>query len=133
MSLLKKIFRRTSSLLRLAKTRVSTDYVVGFGLHMVPARERLVVSVRPDVAFRPVRLVIPSEVARHFQVVSVEIGLKNQIVSIFALPAVMFTEQAHGVHLGMDVASPTDNVSVTVVNTSDAEQNFQCGLVGPVA
>jgi hypothetical protein len=133
MALLKKIFRRILNLLRLTKTINYFDYVLGFGETVAKGRSRLIVSARPNVAFRPHLLVVPSDIASHFLVSSIKIGEGEQFASTGPVPAVLFTEKSFAVFLRMDVARPSDIVSVTVENTSDEAQVFKCGLVGPVA
>jgi hypothetical protein len=124
---LTKLLERAAYLLR------GRYYALGLGQTKVAAHESLVVAVHPDVAFRPERLVVPSTIAGHFQVVNFKVGRINQLRSIGSLPAVMFTENVFDVSLESDVARPSDLVSVEVLNTSDDEQVFQGGICGPVA
>jgi hypothetical protein len=133
MSVLKKIFRRILNLLRLTKTSNYFDYALGFGETVAKGRGRIIVSARPNVAFRPRLLVVPSDIASHFLVSSIKIGEVEQFASTGPVPAVLFTENSFAVCLRMDVAKTSDFVSITVENTSDDAQVFKCGLAGPVA
>jgi hypothetical protein len=130
MSVFTKIFRLLSNLFRKSSRSKQHDYIAGFGSTKAPPHGQLIVSVHPAVAFRPERLIIPSTIASHFQVVDVKVGRKSQLVSIGSLPAVMFAEQAFEVHLLMDLATPSDFITIVVINTSDDVQFFQGGVWG---
>jgi hypothetical protein len=107
--------------------------IVGFGTSTVPAHSPCKVSVRPAVAFRPERLVVPSTIADHFRVATIEVDGVRQLSSVGSVPALAFTGRSpHLQNLKRDVAKLDDFVSVTVVNDSDVEQVFQCALTGPM-
>jgi hypothetical protein len=123
--------RHLTRFLRLPTCKRHFDHVVGFGSTVVPAHVPCTVSVPAQVAFRPERLVIPQDVARHFQVTDFQVNGRRQLSSVGAVPAGMFSDQSPAVFLEADVARPGELVSVTVVNRSDDDQVFQCGLCGP--
>jgi hypothetical protein len=106
------------------------DYVLGFGSSTVKGSGTLVVHVRPSIAFRPSRLVIPQDIAKNFLATSLKIGEVEQLSSAGATPAVLFGDLSYGPRLLMDVAHTTDIVSLTLVNQSDSEQIFQAGMYG---
>jgi hypothetical protein len=130
-----RFFSRLFRLFTPPSRRRSLDYVVGFGTSTVAAHHPCKVSVIPAVAFRPERLIVPSTIAKHFRVANIEVNGVRQLRSVGSVPALMFTERMYGPHLlilKMDVATPNDFVSVTLVNDSDVEQVFQCGMSGPM-
>jgi hypothetical protein len=108
------------------------DYVLGFGSSTVKGEGMLVVSVRPSVAFRPSRVVIPQDIAKNFLVTSLKIGEAEQLSSVGATPAVLFGDLSYGPRLLMDVAHTTDIIALTLVSQSDSEQVFQAGMYGPM-
>jgi hypothetical protein len=78
---LTKLLERVAYLLR------GRYYVLGFGQTKVAAHTNLVVSARPDVSFRPEKLVVSSTIAGHFQVVTLKIGSVSQPAQVHRLPA----------------------------------------------
>jgi hypothetical protein len=123
--------RLLANLFRLPTCKRHFDYVLGFGSTTVTGLGRATVSVRPNVAFRPERLVVPSGIAGSFMVEGIEVGGVRQLASVGGVPAVVFTERSLDVCMRMDVARPGDFVSVTILNQDVNERVFQCAMFGP--
>jgi hypothetical protein len=89
------------------------------------------VTSRPQVTFRPDRLVIPSTIAASFLVTDLKIGNKSQFASSTSLPAEVFTQGAFGVRLKMDTAQISQDVTLRVTNLSGGALRFFAALIGP--
>jgi hypothetical protein len=125
------VHRFLARLLDLLRAGLRRDYVLAFDARVARGRETLVAYARPSVVFRPNRLFIPSGVARNFLVTSVKVGARELLSPRGATPAVAFGKLPRGARLGTCVALPTQVVSVTVVNQSDDDHDFQCSVCGP--
>ena len=86
---------------------------------------------RPQVTFRPDRLVIPATIAASFLINSFTIGRLPQFVSNGAVPAEAFSQAAVGVRLKTDTAQISQEVTLNVTNISGAALRFTAALFGP--
>ena len=122
---------QSGALLRSVAPRSSREYAIGLGSTSIAGNSSARIYVKPQLVFRPERLLVPSCIAMDFLVTDVRIGRKSQLVSKGAIPAVMFTENAFGVRLRMDTAQPSMFITISVTNLNRAARNFQGGIIGP--
>lgn len=91
------------------------------------------VDERPQVVFRPSRLVIPAAVGANFSLNDLRIGQRSQFVSATKLPSAIFSETAVGVALTLDTATVGQDIIATVQNTdASATHDFSAALIGTV-
>ena len=109
----------------------SREYVIGFDTTSVAAGANASPSKRPQVLFRPERIIIPSNIALDFVVVDVKVGKNSQFVQSGEVPAVVFTEGSFGVRLKMDTVQVSMDLTLTVRNTSGNTRNFTAAVIGP--
>lgn len=119
------------SIVRDSSPTKSREYVIGFDTTSVAAGATASPSKRPQVLFRPERIVIPSNIALDFVVVDVKVGKNSQFVQSGEVPAVVFTEGSFGVRLKMDTVQVSMDLTLTVRNTSGNTRNFTAAVIGP--
>ncbi len=107
------------------------EYVLGFDSTSVPGSTSANITKRPQVIFRPERVVIPSAVGIDFQVVDIKVGKNSQFGASGEVPAVVFSETSFGVRLKMDTAQVSMDVTLSVRNTNAAQRNFTAAIIGP--
>jgi len=107
------------------------EYVIGFGVTSVAGSGTANVTQRPQVLFRPERIVIPSNVALDFMLSDVKVGKNSQFTANAEVPAVVFTETSFGVRLKMDTCQISMDITIGVRNTSANARNFTAAIVGP--
>jgi len=98
----------------------------------IAAGASLDITSRPQVIFRPDRLVVSSSIAGDFLINDIKIGQKSQLINSQALPASMFSETAFGVRMVMDTAQISQDVVIRVTNISLAASRFNAGIIGPI-
>ena len=117
------------------RTRAPTkgrEYPLGFdSVATVAAGATAIITTRPQVVFRPDRLVVPASIASSFLINDLRIGKNSQFVSATALPAEVFTQGAFGVRLKMDTAQIAQDITLNVTNTSAGALRFTAALIGP--
>jgi len=109
----------------------SREYILGFDSTAVPGSTSANITKRPQVIFRPERVVIPSAVGVDFQVVDIKVGKNSQFSASGEVPAVVFAETSFGVRLKMDTAQVSMDVTISVRNTNAAQRNFTAAIIGP--
>lgn len=113
------------------KARVVREYVLGFdSLVTIAPGATLELTRRPQVPFRVDRLVVPSDIAGFFQIGDFKVGKNSQFAASGGVPARVFAENAVGVSLGLDTASISQDLVITVTNQSAAPQRFTCATIG---
>ncbi len=122
---------KDGAMLRDVKPNKSREYILGFGITLVPAGATVNIIQRPQVIFRPERVVIPSSIGGSFQVNDVKVGKNSQFTTSSSVPAVVFSETSFGVRLKMDTAQVSMDVSLNVTNVSGADANFTAAIIGP--
>jgi len=122
---------QSGALLRSVAPRSAREYAIGLGSTSIAGNSSARINVKPQLIFRPERLLVPSCLAMDFLVTDLRIGRRSQLVSKGAIPAVMFTENAFGVRLRMDTAQPSMFITISVTNLNRAARNFQGGIIGP--
>lgn len=107
------------------------EYILGFDSTAVPGSTSANITKRPQVIFRPERVIIPSAVGVDFQVVDIKVGKNSQFSASGEVPAVVFAETAFGVRLKMDTCQVSMDVTISVRNTNAAQRNFTAAIIGP--
>lgn len=110
------------------------EYYLGFdsGAALIPAGGFQNVVNRPQVVFRPERLLVPSDIAGSFTIDSLVVGKNNQSASLAAgAPARVFDERAVGVRLMLDTAQISMDVMIGVTNIGGAAARFRAAMIGP--
>jgi hypothetical protein len=114
------------------ETPISRDQIMGFGWTLVKGNSSANINVQPQVSFRPERLVIPSTVAKDFLITYIKVGKNSQLLSVAAVPALAFAEQApHGVPLQFPVCRRSQFITISVTNISDCDRWFTAAMFGP--
>lgn len=103
------------------------EYVLGFDTTEIPPD----VIKRPQVIFRPERVVIPSEIGKSFMVFDIKVGKNSQFIASGEVPGITFSEQAFGVRLKMDTCQISMDVSLIVRNITKEPKNFTAAIIGP--
>lgn len=106
------------------------DLVIGFQSLAVGAGATLDVTQRPQVVFRPERIVIASSIAADFTVADIKIGNKSQLVSSGPIPAEAFAQTAFGVEMMMDTCDISQDFILEVTNTSAGALDFRAAVFG---
>lgn len=112
-----------------SKSRI---YVQGFGPTTIAAGATVNIIVQPQTAFKGKRLCIPSDFAGAILVNDLKIGNLSQFPSSNPIPGRMFTEFAVGMEQDFDTAQISQQISLSVTNTSGAAVSFTAGLKGLV-
>jgi hypothetical protein len=125
--------RRVSegSILRDVAPTKSREYILGFDVTSIPGGASANITKRPQVIFRPERVIIPSTVGVNFQVLDVKVGKNSQFTASGSVPAVVFAETSFGVRLKMDTCQVSMDVTLSVQNTNANAQNFTAAIIGP--
>lgn len=123
--------RQGAALVDRAPTKART-YSQGFGPTVIAAGATVNIIVQPQVAFKGQRLVIPSDFAGAILVNDLKIGNQSQLPSSNPLPGRAFTEFAVGMQQEFDTAQISQQISLSVTNTSGAPVTFSALLNGRV-
>lgn len=107
------------------------EYILGFDSTAVPGSTSANITKRPQVIFRPERVVIPAAVGVDFQVVDIKVGKNSQFSASGEVPAVVFAETSFGVRLKMDTCQVSMDVTISIRNTNAAQRNFTAAIIGP--
>lgn len=110
----------------------SRKYAQGFGPTVINAGATVNIIVQPQVTFKGKRLFIPSDFAGAILVNDLKIGNTSQLPSSNPLPGRAFTEFAVGVEQDFDTAQISQQISLSVTNTSGAAVTFTAMLNGIV-
>ncbi len=120
---------------QMLRTRAPTkgrEYVMGFdSVATIAAGASAIITTRPQVIFRPDRLVIPASIASSFLLNDLKVGKNSQFVAATAIPAEAFTQGAFGVRLKLDTAQVSQDIILNVTNTSGGALRFTAALIGP--
>lgn len=118
--------------LKVREPNRAREYPLGFdSVATIAAAASLAVSSRPQVVFRPDRLVIPASIAPNFTLTDIKIGKNSQLVGSSVLPAEVFSQTAVGVRLKLDTAQISQDIVLTVTNISGGAVRFMACLIGP--
>lgn len=120
------------SMLRTRAPSKGREYFMGFdSVATVAAGATAIITTRPQVIFRPDRLVIPASIAPSFLINDFKVGKNSQMVAATAVPAEAFTQGAFGVRLKSDTAQVSQDVILNVTNISAGALRFLATLIGP--
>lgn len=108
-------------------------YSQGFGPTVINGGATVNIIVQPQVTFKGKRLVIPSDFAGAVLINDLKIGNTSQLPSSNPLPGRAFTEFAVGMEQDFDTAQISQQISLSVTNTSGAPITFTALLSGLVA
>lgn len=78
----------------------------------------------------PIRIVLPDDVAPHFHVTEVRVGLNSQLISIGAVPGELFAESGPCFDLLLDECSFGTKVTVCAQSRSGEARKFGCWVWG---
>jgi hypothetical protein len=121
----------------LLKERVPTKarlFPIGFTSDgVIASLASAVIVSRPQVLFKGLRLVIPSDIAGDFTIDDLKVGKNSMFASESSLPARCMQEDAWGVYLHLDTAQISQDVSLAVTNISGADRTFRAMILGKVA
>lgn len=108
------------------------EYVMGLDtVATVAAGATATITSRPQVVFRPDRLVVPASIASSFLINDLRVGKNSQFVNATAVPAETFTQGAFGVRLKLDTAQVSQDIVMSVTNVSAGAVRFTAALIGP--
>jgi hypothetical protein len=117
------------------RTRAPTkarEQVLGFdSVTAVAAAATANITSRPQLTFRPDRLVVAGSIAASFLINDLRIGKNSQFLAGVAVPAEAFGQQAFGVRLKLDTAQVSQDIVLNVTNTSGAGLRFNAVMIGP--
>ena len=119
------------TLLRKTAPTKSREFPIGFdSVATIAAGATATLTQRPQIIFRPERIVVPAAVAAFFQIVDVKVGKDSQLVSAGAIPAATFAETAFGVRLKMDTCQISQDLILIVTNIDVAARRFLASMIG---
>jgi len=108
------------------------EYVLGFdSVATVAAAATAIITNRPQVVFRPDRIVVPASISPSFLINDFKVGKNSQFAAASAVPAEIFSQNAFGVRLKMDTANPAVDVVINVTNISAGALRFLAAVIGP--
>ncbi|MFH1010986.1 MAG: hypothetical protein V1784_07110 [bacterium] len=124
---------QTGQVVRSSEPTRSREQVLGFdsGAAGVAAAATANIISRPQVVFRPDRLVVPATIAAAFLLNDIRIGRSSQLCSGGGVPCEAFTQTAFGVRMKMDTAQVSMDVALNVTNISAGLLRFFAALIGP--
>lgn len=106
------------------------DLVIGFSSLGVAAGATVDVTQRPQVVFKPERIVVAATNAASFTIDDIKIGNKSQLVANGTIPAEAFTQGAFGVTMSMDTCDISQDFILEVTNTSAGALDFYAAVFG---
>lgn len=119
------------TLLRSKRPTKSREFPIGFdSVTDVLAGATATITTRPQIIFRPERIIVPAAVAVFFQIVDVKVGKDSQLVAAGNIPAATFAETAFGVRLKMDTVQISQDLILIVTNIDVANHRFQASMIG---
>jgi hypothetical protein len=92
----------------------------------------VLITPRPQKRFRAERIIVGSSIAAFFLVNDVKVGNVSQFLQSGAIPAEVFSQNAFGVRLKMDTASPALDFVISVTNIDVAAHRFNGAVIGEV-
>jgi hypothetical protein len=122
---------QASLLTRPDRPTKAREFPLGFeSAGVVAAGLQATVISRPQIVFRPERLIVPSDIAGQFTVNDIIIGKNSQKVSTVAVPARTFDERGVGVRMQLDTAQISQDIALVVTNISGADATFRASMIG---
>lgn len=105
---------------------------VAVGPVEVEAGDRVEISVRPLIPFRPTSLMLDPNHCHDFVVDDVRVGHNSQFLTTSSIAGIFFAGGLEGLPVGIDQSVPGVDIMVSVTNVSGEKQIFQGALVGVV-
>lgn len=126
-----RVAARSAAIVREKPPTESREYPMGFDtVGTVAAGANVQIISRPQVTFRPERLVVGGAIAASFLINDIKVGKNSQLTNSAALPGDAFAPTAFGVRLRMDTAQISMDVVLDVTNISAAPLRFNAALFG---
>jgi hypothetical protein len=121
-------------IMRQAQPTKARRFPLGFdSVTPVPAGAVISIQSRPQVTFKPQRLIIPSTIGPSFLILALSVGKNPQTVAVSPNLGLVFSEQGWGVDLDCDTANIGQDVTMQVQNITGAPVRFFGSLIGPAA
>ena len=121
-------------IMRQAQPTKARRFPLGFdSVTPVPAGAVVSIQSRPQVTFKPQRLIIPSTIGPSFLILALSVGKNPQTVAVSPNLGLVFSEQGWGVDLDCDTANIGQDVTMQVQNITGAPVRFFGSLIGPAA
>lgn len=111
-------------------SRDARSLLIGFQSLAIPIGGSVVVEARPQMLFRPVRLVIGALVAPSFAIDDIKIGNRSQFIAAGSVPAEAFAQNAVHTPLKMDTCQISMSIILQVHNVSAAIADFRAAMFG---
>ena len=124
------IAARNSTLVEPRLPQRSRREWLGFGQTCVGPCETVDIEASPQVCFKATGLVVPSPIAFNFLITQVKFGKWNLLANGGAVPAACFIETAENGTFNPDTVQQNGKITITVTNTSNADQVFSCAMPG---
>lgn len=122
---------RGGAILREAPPTKARQYPLSIdSVATIAAGATSIITTRPQVIFRPERLVVGQAIAPSFLINDLRVGKNSQFVNAGSVPAEGFSHQAQGVRLKCDTAQVGSDIVVSVTNTSGGALRFTAMLIG---
>ena len=111
-------------------SRGPRQFAVGFGPTPVNGNTTLTQQRRPELIFRPDRLVVPATVGPNFSIQDLKVGKNSQFVDPNPVPAEAFAENAVNVAMSLDTCNVGQSVTIVALNTTANQATFKAILFG---
>jgi hypothetical protein len=100
-------------------------YPLGFNTNGVLANGTSTTTSRPQIPFRPQRLVLPSivagqNIAQNFVLSEIRVGKDSQLAQSTQLPGIIFVETAVGIMMTLDTGQPANDIALASINKDGA-------------
>lgn len=100
------------------------EQVLGLPRTSVAANTTDEVLSRPEITFRPSRLLVPSSIAAFFLIQDIKVGNVSQLPNTDPIPAAGYIETAVGTAMALDTCNIGQSISVEVTNISACTLDF---------
>jgi hypothetical protein len=115
-----------------SRANAARRYQLNFVQNNVASGAQVTLQARPQVLFRPERLIVPSQIAPNFEIVDLLIGNRTQLVATANTSAEVFSEVAIGTGLLLDTAQPGIDVILVIQNVVGTTEDFRATFLGAV-
>jgi len=123
---------RKAALARKKEPTRSRELILGFdSVANVAAAATADITSRPQVVFRPDRVVVPATIAPNFLIVDIRVGKNSQFTAAQPVPGEVFSQGGFQVGMKMDTAQISQDVVMRVTNTSAGPLRFNAAMIGP--
>jgi hypothetical protein len=119
-----------ATVVRTERPTESRELVIGLSSLAVAAAATATVTTRPQVLFRPTRLVVGSAFAPSFTIDDIKVGNKSQLIASGSIPAEAFAQTAFNTPMRMDTCQISMDLIVEATNVSAAAADFRAAMFG---